>query len=103
MTRALTQQVLKKSGGRDRLGSSLREATPTYQQPASGSHTSQSSGSKLLANQVDWNRLAGKSGQFTSIYAGAIQHEDLSIPTQGTAIPAQTAFRLSIGSIKVLL
>lgn len=80
MSCALTQQIRAELGGNDRPGSYLREATPLCQQPASRSHTSQSSRSKLLANRVECNRVAGKSGQFISIYADAIRNADLSIP-----------------------
>ncbi len=103
MSCALTQQICEELGSRDGIGSALREATPLCQQPASSCHTLQSSPSKLLANQVDFRRIADTSGQIISIYADTIQHKDLSIPNYETAIPVQTALELSTGLSQVLL
>lgn len=102
-TCTLTQQIFEELGGRDGRGSYPRETTLNCLEPKSRSHTSQPTRSKSPAHQIELECVTGKSGQFISIYADAIQHEDLSIPNQVSAIPAQTAFRLPTELIQVLL
>ncbi|QLF71673.1 hypothetical protein FE840_018680 (plasmid) [Peteryoungia desertarenae] len=103
MSFALTQQIRAELGDCDWVCSHPRKPTLHCQKPVTRSHTSQPTRSRSPAHHVDLKRVTGKSGQFISIYADAIQHEDLSIPDQNSAIPEQAAFRLSTELIQVLL
>ena len=85
---------LRGIGGRDGFGGHPRETTLNCLQPASRPDAVQARRFKSPAHQVELKRVAGNSSQFISIYAGAIQHEDLLIQNQDSAIPAQTALGL---------